>query len=74
MNSHNLTDVIGKIENILREKLFHPRLQGEHLNAAITQFADSCKSSGKEDLVACINEALPVLQVLVFCPEIHSWQ
>ena len=63
----NHTEVCTKIQSVLKEKLFHPRLQGKALDSVIEQFGALCAvspgRSTSEEFVKNVNDALKVLGV-----------
>jgi carboxyl-terminal processing protease len=60
-----ITELCDNIKTILHEKLFHPRLQGEALEGAITRFSSLCvvPPSPEGDEVSWVNRALSTLDV-----------
>jgi len=60
-----IIELCDTIKKLLHEKLFHPRLQGSALEAAINRFSSLCANSShlEDDEVARINEALSALDV-----------
>ena len=60
-----ITELCDNIKTILREKLFHPRLQGEALEAAISRFSNLCATPPlpEGDEVVRVNGALSTLDV-----------
>jgi carboxyl-terminal processing protease len=62
----NHTEICTKIQAILKEKLFHPQLEGRALEDRINQFAVTCEASSPastDEFVQHVNNALKVLGV-----------
>jgi carboxyl-terminal processing protease len=58
-----LATIADKIEGILKEKLFHPRLRGRALDEVIAEFGAKCRRDGISDIVPHVNNALKSLGV-----------
>ena len=63
MSSSNINTISESVETILREKLFHPSVNGKALDNLITEVVSQCKQGSSGDIAADINSALKALDV-----------